>query len=202
VRGAVFTEEGVAVVPRDGRRPGPPPSNEAFRRSSALPRQAPPRPFNPLDGCGSDREHQLSWTKDGEEVTLPAPDDSAVESILRRVLRGARKDFADAEAPWPQDEYEASQREALQAPLGLALPPSPRRRRVAVGMGFSLHADTAVHGNDRQGLERLCRYGSRGPVAESRLRRLDDGRYEYSPKGKDASASTASSPPTPPCGLR
>ena len=41
-------------------------------------------------------------------MTLPAPDDSAVESILRRVLRGARKDFADAEAPWPQDEYEAS----------------------------------------------------------------------------------------------
>ena len=48
--------------------------------------------------------------------------------------------------------------------------------------GFSLHADTAVHGNDRQGLERLCRYGARGPVAECRLRRLDDGRYEYSPK--------------------
>ena len=30
---------------------------------------------------------------------------------------------------------------------------------------------------------RLARYGSRGPVAESRLRRLDDGRYEYTPKG-------------------
>ncbi|MDX2014721.1 MAG: transposase [Myxococcaceae bacterium] len=56
-----------------------------------------------------------------------------------------------------------------------------------MGLGFSLHADTAVHGHARQGLERLCRYGSRGPVAESRLRRLEDGRYEYSPKGKDAS---------------
>ncbi|MDX2011560.1 MAG: transposase [Myxococcaceae bacterium] len=127
------------------------------------------------------------WTKDGEVVTLPAPDDAEVASILLRVLRAARKDFADVEAPWPEDEYEASQRESLQAPLGLALPPTPRRRRVAVGMGFSLHADTAVHGHDRQGLERLCRYGSRGPVAESRLRRLEDGRYEYAPKGKDAS---------------
>jgi hypothetical protein len=39
-----------------------------------------------------------------------------------------------------------------------------------------------VHGNDRQGLERLARYGARGPVAESRLRRLDDGRYQYTPK--------------------
>jgi len=99
-----------------------------------------------------------------------------------RVLRGAQKDFADLEAPWPDDEYEAAQRESLQRPLGLELPPSPRRRRVAVGAGFSLHADTAVHGNDRQGLERLCRYGARGPVSESRLRRLEDGRYQYTPK--------------------
>jgi hypothetical protein len=48
--------------------------------------------------------------------------------------------------------------------------------------GFSLHANTAVHGHDREGLERLCRYGARGPVAESRLKALDDGSYEYSPK--------------------
>jgi hypothetical protein len=27
--------------------------------------------------------------------------------------------------------------------------------------------DTAVHANDRQGLERLCRYGARGPVCFS-----------------------------------
>ena len=58
--------------------------------------------------------------------------------------------------------------------------------------GFSLHADTAVHGHDRQGLERLARYGARGPVAESRLRRLDDGRYEYSPKKGSAFTLTAS----------
>ena len=28
-----------------------------------------------------------------------------------------------------------------------------------VSDGFSLHADVAVHENDREGLERLCRYG-------------------------------------------
>jgi hypothetical protein len=122
------------------------------------------------------------WTPTGELVELPAPDTAEVEGILVRVLRGAQKDFEDLEAPWPDDEYEAAQREALQRPLGLELPPSPPRRRVAVGAGFSLHADTAVHGNDRQGLERLCRYGARGPVSESRLRRLEDGRYQYTPK--------------------
>lgn len=48
-----------------------------------------------------------------------------------------------------------------------------------------------MHGHDRQGLERLCRYGARGPVAESRLRRLDDGRYEFSPKKGTAFTLTA-----------
>ncbi len=53
---------------------------------------------------------------------------------------------------------------------------------MALGLGFSLHADTAAHGNDREGLARLCRYASRGPVAEERLERLPDGRYQYATK--------------------
>ena len=57
-----------------------------------------------------------------------------------------------------------------------------KKRRVAVRAGFSLHANTAVHGHDREGLSRLCRYAARGPVAESRVRRLPDGRYEYTTK--------------------
>ena len=57
-----------------------------------------------------------------------------------------------------------------------------RKNRVAVAEGFSLHADTLVHANDREGLERLCRYGARGPIAQCRLRRLADDRYEYTPK--------------------
>jgi hypothetical protein len=122
------------------------------------------------------------WTADGEVVELLAPDDADVEAILLRVFRQVRKDFADEDVPWPEDEYEALQRASLQHPLPLELPTPSRRRRVAVAMGFSLHADTAVHGNDRAGLERLVRYGARGPIAESRLRRLDDGRYEYTPK--------------------
>ena len=49
-------------------------------------------------------------------------------------------------------------------------------------MGFSLHADTATGANDRQGLLRLARYGARGPIAESRLSRREDGRYAYETK--------------------
>ena len=32
----------------------------------------------------------------------------------------------------------------------------------------------------------VCAGTARGPVAESRLRRLEDGRYEYAPKHKAA----------------
>jgi hypothetical protein len=39
--------------------------------------------------------------------------------------------------------------------------------------------------NDRQGLERLVRYGARGPLAESGLSKREDGRYEYIPKRGD-----------------
>ena len=75
------------------------------------------------------------------------------------------------------------EQQAIQKRLPLELPPSRhRRQRVAVAEGFSLHADTAVHENDRVGLERLCRYGARGPIAECRLRKLGDELYEYTPK--------------------
>ena len=137
---------------------------------------------------------EAMWQADGTVVPVAPPSDEAVARILARVLRAAKKDWADLEAAWPEDDSEQLQQQAIQERLGLveAPAPGPRARRVAVLEGFSLHADTAVHGHDRQGLERLCRYGSRGPVAESRLRRLVDGRYEYSPKKGKAFTLTAS----------
>ncbi|WP_275439095.1 transposase [Archangium violaceum] len=35
------------------------------------------------------------------------------------------------------------------------------------------------HANDRQGLERLCRYGARGALALERLSRAEDGRIAW-----------------------
>jgi hypothetical protein len=55
-------------------------------------------------------------------------------------------------------------------------------RRVARVEGFSLHADTWVHANDREGLVRLCRYGARGPLALGRLSLREDGQYAYRTK--------------------
>ena len=84
---------------------------------------------------------------------------------------------------WPEDEYEALQAKAAQLRLPLDDEAAPARKgRLAVMMGFSLHADTAVSANDREGLLRLMRYGARGPVAESRLTRREDGRLAYETK--------------------
>jgi hypothetical protein len=63
---------------------------------------------------------------------------------------------------------------------------------VASVAGFSLHADTHAFGRDRQGLERLVRYAARGPLAQSRLTREEDGRYRYQCKRGKALVLTAS----------
>ena len=51
--------------------------------------------------------------------------------------------------------------------------------RCAAVDGFSLHANVAVHGDDRLRLERLVRYCARPPIAMERLERLADGRLRY-----------------------
>ena len=123
------------------------------------------------------------WS-DGEFLELSPPSTQEVEQVLARMLAQARRTFEAMEAPWPEDAFEALQLQGAQERLNLGDEPVPRSagRRVAVGEGFSLHADTRVHGNDRDGLARLCRYGARGPVAESRLSRRDDGKYAYETK--------------------
>jgi hypothetical protein len=122
------------------------------------------------------------WS-DGVFVELPAPTPEEVEAVLSRALRQLLPDFESRQQAWPQDEYEALQVKAAQLRLPLDDESAPARKgRQAVVMGFSLHADTAVHGNDRQGLLRLVRYGARGPIAESRLSQREDGRYAYETK--------------------
>ena len=44
---------------------------------------------------------------------------------------------------------------------------------------MSLHADVAVPANDRNRLERLCRYVARPPLALDRLEEMADGRLAY-----------------------
>lgn len=66
-------------------------------------------------------------------------------------------------------------------PLDLQLPPAPPRRKALTADvdDFTLHADTAVAAHDREGLERLARYGARPPFAHRRLRLTASGKVVY-----------------------
>jgi len=44
------------------------------------------------------------------------------------------------------------------------------------GRRFNVHANVRVRANDRVGLEHLCRYLARPPIANDRLQELPDGR--------------------------
>jgi hypothetical protein len=117
---------------------------------------------------------------------LPPPTPEEVAALARRLVRRVRRlldkhGVLDADV-YPEDGLDALRLASLQQRLPLREAPQPPRAlhgRVAVVDGFSLHADTWVHANDRHSLERLARYGSRGPLAASRLTRRDDGLVEY-----------------------
>lgn len=54
--------------------------------------------------------------------------------------------------------------------------------RCATVDGYNLHANVALPASDRAGLERLCRYVLRPPLALGRLERLPDGRIRVGMK--------------------
>jgi hypothetical protein len=123
------------------------------------------------------------WVEKGEGarfVPLPPPTQEEVERLVavvrHRVLRLLeRRGVLPAEGP--ENALEALQAASLQqqvpwAKVEVRAPPrsSPRCAQLE---GFSPHANTHLHANDRQGLERLCRYGARGALALERLTRLE-----------------------------
>jgi hypothetical protein len=117
-------------------------------------------------------------------AAVPPPDDEDVEKLLLKVAKKvwalARARYPDG-LPYAEDAKMALSAASVQTRLPLDDSNSaPRpRRRCAFLEGFSLHADTHLHQNDRRSLERLCRYGARGPLAQDRLSARDDGKLEY-----------------------
>lgn len=142
-----------------------------------------------------------------EFVSLPPPDSTEVLRVLadttERMLRalGRRGLGEDTEGDDPLAKknpvlaaiYAAALQgrlamgEQAGSPLArigrpeLAAPPETDegKFRCAVLGGFSLHAGVSVGARDRAGLERLCRYMGRPPLAAQRLEQLPDGRLLY-----------------------
>jgi hypothetical protein len=122
---------------------------------------------------------------------LPAPEDQQVEALLGKIATRLfallrRRGRLDEDTPGTDDALGALQAASLNSRLLLPHDATPPRRfrRSAFLEGFSLHADTHLHQEDRQGLERLCVYGARGPLAQQRLKELPDGRLSYFMKRK------------------
>lgn len=120
-----------------------------------------------------------------EFAGLPPPTDEEVERVLKRTAQRVRKtaeDMFPEGLPWPEEACQALAQASVQTRLLLGdaeMAPSPKGRRCVAWEGYSLHANTQVRENDRQGLERLLRYGARGPLVQERLSRQEDGRLVY-----------------------
>ena len=128
-------------------------------------------------------------------VPLPDPTTEQVEEltlkIARRLTAVVERLCDDAfETDALLEKTAASLQQALAAavkapvsPSQLGLPdqdPQPPTKPLCARVaGFSLHAAQAVSAGDREGLERLCRYGLRPPFAQERLSLLPDGRVAY-----------------------
>src|SRR5690242_7186540 len=114
---------------------------------------------------------------------LPAVDAVLCAPGAVGAAQGRGKKRGALPAQGHEDAQQAWQAQSLQQRLRwteVDVRPPPRKQpRCAFLEGFSLHANTHLHANDRQGLERLCRYGARGPLALERLSRMEDGRLAY-----------------------
>jgi len=128
-------------------------------------------------------------------VTLPDPTTEDVEALLLKaakrlttVVEGLCADDFETEALLSKTV--ASLQEALAAAVKPPVEPSllslpgedlepPEKPLCARVAGFTLHAAQMVAAGDRDGLERLCRYGMRPPFAQERLSLCSDGRVAY-----------------------
>ena len=125
---------------------------------------------------------------------LPPPTDEDIQQLTERLaerlgaLARRRMEQAEIDPPWDQDDDAhllASNAEALRTPgprpqLDLGAPSSENRKPLCGKVdGFSLHAARTVEADDREGLERLCRYGLRSPLSLERLSTDPNGQVRY-----------------------
>jgi hypothetical protein len=117
-------------------------------------------------------------------VELAPPTDADVERLLGKIVRRTerhlrRRGRLDEEAETPELGPELFASQALPRPGRPFAEPKPPPPLCARQAGYSLHASTWIRASDRDGLERLCRYGLRPPLSVGRLEALPDGSYAY-----------------------
>jgi hypothetical protein len=105
---------------------------------------------------------------------LPPPWDEDVVRLLDQIARAIHRRVERHLAQRGDDDHP----DLLASEQAAAIATAPFSGRSAVPKlghrsafldGYSLHADRLIDDHDREGLERLCRYGARSPIANSRL---------------------------------
>ena len=125
---------------------------------------------------------------------LPPPTDEDVEYLATRLaerlgaLAQRRMAQAQEQPPWDPDDDApvlAANADAIHLPgprllPSIEAPPSENSKPLCAKVGgFSLHAARTVEASDREGLERLCRYGLRSPLSLERLSFDPDDQVRY-----------------------
>jgi hypothetical protein len=125
---------------------------------------------------------------------LPAPSDEDVAHLARSVCRKVTRHLRRLKGP--DDEQQPTLDHLANASVQGLVATGPRRgcrvlrlgsrgedaeaviigKRCADVAGFNVHANVRVGAKDRDGLEHLCRYLARPPIASDRLQELPDGR--------------------------
>lgn len=123
----------------------------------------------------------LSDPGEARFVRVKAPKDEEVAAILTRMIRrAARAGLLGGEVPAGDSEDALAALQAAEVDRRLRFPdPFKHGRRSACLDGFSLHAGVRIHEHDREGLERLCRYAMRPPLALHRLSPGPEGTVVY-----------------------
>jgi len=123
---------------------------------------------------------------------VAAPDDEDVAQVAMRVYRRVLKLFDSDSGEFGVREpgmaaiAAASLRKMVATGGRKGLPvrrlkagewPTSRLmgNRCAEVQGFNIHANVRLDGNNRQGLEALCRYVGRPPLSDARLKEREDG---------------------------
>jgi hypothetical protein len=114
------------------------------------------------------RRRQLLDERPAEERSNEAPELSPLEACMQMSLFGGTfLRLAEDGAPLGEaDDHERFRKRGK----------SPWSAEV---LGFNIHAGSMVRAGDRDGLERLCRYGARPPFGLERISILPDGRVAY-----------------------
>jgi hypothetical protein len=145
---------------------------------------------------------------------IPAPSDEDVARVAAAVFRRIERKLVDREPSAEQRRFAEGAPLLLglaEASVGGVVATGPRRgcrivrvrgavaeidafvtgRMCAQVDGYNLQAATRVAANDREGLERMCRYLARPPIATDRLSQLNDGRLELQLKRPWRDGTTA-----------